>query len=209
MMRTLQTTKGRAVERVIPLSSLSYTSVVSKSEIEEVLGCNSSEYDSGWKALWRMELFKKYANRFLECGERIFTDERVFNTPIPIKVVCCSNMRPHIFEPYLVRPTLGQFIYWWQTYKCSQVELESRFYPILCWSVNLKFMSVSSSFARSNSIFYVDSDGKQYGSKLEMHNLYNLSKSFHEVCRLYPATEYEHFDLEDAIEYLFGERCSR
>lgn len=208
-MRTLQTTKGRAVERVIPLSSLGYTKGVSKSEIEEVLGCHSAEEESGRKALWRTELFVKYANRFLECGERVFADVRVFNTPIPIKVICCSNVQSSIFQPYLVRPTLGQFVYWWQTYKCSQVESDGLLYPILCWSVNLKYMTLSSSFAKPNSVLYVDGGGKQYSSKLEISDLYNLSKSFHDVCRFYPATEYDHFDLEDAIEHLFGEKISR
>ena len=207
-MKALQITKERTVERVIPLSLLGYTKVVGKSEIEKGVH-NSAEFDNNQKAQWRTELFVRYAHRLLEYGDRIYADRRIFNTRIPIRVICCSNLRPSVFEPYLVQPTLGQFIYWWQTYKCSQAEFEGILHPILCWSVNLKYMNLSSSFNEWNSLLCVDSDGGQYCSKLELANLYNLSKSFHEVCRLYPATEYLHFDLEDAIENLFGERISR
>ena len=207
-MKILQVTKERAVERVTPLSLLGYTKGVEMSEIENgVQLCAESLFTQ--KAQWRTGLFLKYAHRLLGCSEQIFANRDVFNTLIPIKVLCCSSMQPNIFAPYIVQPTLGQFAYWWQTYKCSRLESEGILYPIVCWSVNLKFMNLSSSFTERNSLLCIDSDGGQYSSKMELHNLYNLSKSFHEVCKLYPATEYLHFDLEDAIEYLLGEKIER
>ena len=207
-MEKFNVTKVVSVERVTPPALLGYCKAVGQSE-REMCAEYALEFDNREKAKWRTELFVRYAHRLLGCSEQIYADRRVFNTLIPIRVICCSNMKQNVFAPYVVQPTLGQFIYWWQTYKCSQIESEGLLYPILCWSVNLKFLNLSSDFTERNSALYVDSNGKLYCSKLELSDLYNLSKSFHEVCRLYPAEGYAHFDLEDAIEYLFGEKISR
>ena len=93
------------VERVKPLALLATTKMYGAGErvVEEI---SSSEIEPKSKALWRRELLIRYANRLLECSEKIFEDSRLFLTPVPI-----NGTTP-----------LGAVIDWWQNYKCSQAE---------------------------------------------------------------------------------------
>ena len=118
-MKQLQITKGRAVERVKPLSLLGYTKGVGKSEIENGVQY-SAEFDNKQKALWRTELFVKYAHRLLECSEQIFADERLFFTPLPLPLSGWIK-RGVAYSCKDMELTLGHIIDWWQNYKCAQV----------------------------------------------------------------------------------------
>ena len=118
-MKALQITKGRAVERVIPLSLLGYTEGVGKSEIEKCVQY-SAEFDSEQKALWRTELFIKYAHRLLECSEQIFADERLFFTPLPLPLSGWVK-NGGCYQGKHMDLVLGHIIDWWQNYKCAQV----------------------------------------------------------------------------------------
>ena len=208
-MKALQVTKERAVERVIPLSLLGYTEGVGESKIEEVALFNSAGYDIKWKAHWRTYLFVKYAHRFLACSEQIYADERLFFTPLPLSIsgwiksgVCYSGKDMNL--------TLGHIIDWWQNYKCSQVIDENgerhyiygfKFGPLY------KFRPRPAN-AEPDKVSYIGADNRCYTIQPSI-SLLKLGNSIYEVyCRYKHHHCFSYFDLEDAIEYLFGEKVS-
>ena len=208
-MKALQVTKERAVERVIPLSLLGYTEGVGESKIEEVALFNSAGYDIKWKAHWRTYLFVKYAHRFLACSEQIYADERLFFTSLPLSIsgwiksgVCYSGKDMNL--------TLGHIIDWWQNYKCSQVIDENgerhyiygfKFGPLY------KFRPRPAN-AEPDKVSYIGADNRCYTIQPSI-SLFKLGNSIYEVyCRYKYHHCFSYFDLEDAIEYLFGEKVS-
>ena len=208
-MKALQVTKERAVERVIPLSLLGYTEGVGESKIEEVALFNSAGYDIKWKAHWRTYLFVKYAHHFLACSEQIYADERLFFTPLPLSIsgwtksgVCYSGKDMNL--------TLGHIIDWWQNYKCSQVIDENgerhyiygfKFGPLY------KFRPRPAN-AEPDKVSYIGADNRCYTIQPSI-SLFKLGNSIYEVyCRYKHHHCFSYFDLEDAIEYLFGEKVS-
>ena len=208
-MKALQVTKERAVERVIPLSLLGYTEGVGESKIEEVTLFNSAGYDIKWKTHWRTYLFVKYAHRFLACSEQIYADERLFFTPLPLSIsgwiksgVCYSGKDMNL--------TLGHIIDWWQNYKCSQVIDENgerhyiygfKFGPLY------KFRPRPAN-AEPDKVSYIGADNRCYTIQPSI-SLFKLGNSIYEVyCRYKHHHCFSYFDLEDAIEYLFGEKVS-
>lgn len=209
-MEQLQITKGRAVERVKPLSLLGYTKGVGKSEIENGVQY-SAEFDNKQKALWRTELFVKYAHRLLECSEQIFADERLFFTPLPLPLSgwikrggCYSAKDMHL--------TLGHIIDWWQNYKCAQVvdEEGKRHYIYgFAFGPDCKFGRPRPADAEPDKVCCVGEDGRSYLMQPSI-SLFDLGCSIYEVYRRYKHHHcFSHFDLEDAIEYLFGEKVVR
>lgn len=209
-MKTLQTTKGRAVERVIPLSLLDYTQGVGQSEIEKEVKY-SAEFDNEQKALWRTALFVKYAHRLLECREQIFADERLFFTPLPlpvsgwIKSGCCYCSKD-------VQLTLGHIVDWWQNYKCAQVvDEEGRRHYIygFAFGPSYKFGQLRPADAARDKVRYIGDDDRGYRIESSL-SLFCLGCSLYEVyCRYKDHYCRNHFDLEDAIEYLLGEKLYR
>ena len=118
-MKNFDVTKGMPVERVKPLALLATTKMCGAGErvVDEI---SSSEIEPKSKALWRRELLVRYANRLLECSEKIFEDSRLFLTPVPI-----NGTTP-----------LGAVIDWWQNYKCSWAEDSSgKHFPVYGWDV--------------------------------------------------------------------------
>ena len=209
-MKALQTTKGRAVERVIPLSLLDYTKGVGQSEVEKEVKY-SAEFDNEQKMLWRTELFVKYAHRLLECSEQIFADERLFFTPLPLPVsgwiksggcYCGKDMQL----------TLGHIIDWWQNYKCAQVvdeEGKQHYIYGFAFGPIYKFGRPRPADAEPNKVRYIGDDNRGYRIESSL-SLFDLGCSLYEVYRRYK-DHYcrNHFDLEDAIEYLLGEKLYR
>ena len=209
-MKTLQTTKGRAVERVIPLSLLDYTKGVGQSEIENGVQC-STEFDNEQKSLWRTALFVKYAHRLLECSEEIFADERLFFTPLPlpvsgwIKSGCCYRSKD-------MQLTLGHIIDWWQNYKCARVtDEEGKLHYIygFAFGPSYKFGRPRPADAERDKVRYIGDDDRAYRIESSL-SLFDLGCSLYEVYRRY-RYHYcrNYFDLEDAIEYLLGEKLYR
>ena len=209
-MKALQTTKGRAVERVIPLSLLDYTKGVGKSEIEKGVQC-STEFDNEQKSLWRTALFVKYAHRLLERSEEIFADERLFFTPLPlpvsgwIKSGGCYRVKD-------MRLTLGHIIDWWQNYKCAQVvDEDGKPHCIYGFVLGFtgKFGRPRPADAEPDKVRYIGDDNCGYRIQSSI-SLLELGCSLYEVYRRYKDIySCSHFDLEDAIEYLLGEKIKR
>ena len=209
-MKALQVTKERAVERVIPLSLLGYTKGVGKSKKE----CGvqySAEFDSKQKALWRTELFVRYAHRLLECSEQIYADERLFFTPLPLPLSGWIK-RGGVYSGKDIHLTLGHIIDWWQNYKCAQVvdeEGKQHYIYGFAFGPIYKFGRPRPADAEPNKVRYIGDDDCGYRIQASL-SLYDLGCSLYEVYRRYKHHYYrDHFDLEDAIEYLLGEKVSR
>ena len=188
-MKNFSVTKGMPVERVKPLALLATTKVCGAGEraIEENY---SSEIEPKNKALWRRELLVRYANRLLECSEKIFEDSRLFLTPVPI-----NGSTP-----------LGVVIDWWQSYKCSQAEdSNGKHYPIYNWDFGpYTKMGHLCNADHTRGVYYVGDDGAYFAPA---EQVVCLRDSLQEVCDHYQNITSIHgvFDLEDAIELLLGE----
>ena len=208
-MKTLQFTKDRTVERVKPLSSLGYTEGFGKSRIENGVQ-GSADFDNKQKAQWRTELFVRYAHRFLECSERIYADERLFFTPLPLPISGWIK-RGIAYSSKDMNLTLGHIIDWWQNYKCSQIVDESgerhyiygfHFGPCYKYRPRPKDADL-------DKVYCIGEDGQSYLIYPSI-SLFDLGYSVYEVYRRYKHHHcFSHFDLEDAIEYLFGEKILR
>lgn len=190
-MKNFNVTKGMPVERVKPLALLATTKMYGAGErvVEKI---SSSEIEPKSKALWRRELLIRYANRLLECSEKIFEDSRLFLTPVPI-----NGTTP-----------LGEVIDWWQNYKCSWAEdSNGKHYPIYGWDFGpYTKMGHLCNADHTRGVYYVGDDGDGYFAPTEQ--VAGLRNSLQEVCDRYQNISSIHgvFDLEDAIELLLGER---
>ena len=199
----IQFTKDVSVERVTPPALLGYCKAVGTSK-REVCTEFAHEMDNIEKAKWRTALFVRYAERLLESSEKIFADQRLFYTPLPLPLQMWSR-RGGVYSPAGVRLTLGHIIVWWQNYKCAQIENDAgeRHYIYGSESSRGKFGYPS----KPHRIRYIGNDGEGYNTETDISPI-ELGNSLYEVCR-----EYEHyssyFDLEDAIEHLFGEKVYR
>lgn len=207
-MKTAQFTKDVSVERVTPPALLGYTEGVGTSE-KEKSASYAQEFDRNEKAKWRTELFVKYAHRLMGCSERIFADERLFYTPIPLplsgweKRGCCYEVRR-------IEPTLGQIVDWWQTYKCSQVvddSGEKHYIYGFNFGTQCKFGHRPSE-VKPDMVRYIGDDNCGYRTEVAI-SLFTLGNSLYEVCTKYqsPPLGGCSFDIEDAIELLLGEKC--
>lgn len=209
-MKALQTTKGRAVERVIPLSLLDYTKGVGKSEIEKGVQY-SAEFDNKQKVLWRTELFVKYAHRLLECSERIYADDRLFFTPLPLPISGWIKS-DGCYRGKDMQLTLGHIIDWWQNYKCAQVvdeEGKSHYIYGFAFGPVYKFGRPRPADAEPDKVRYIGDDDCGYRIQSSL-SLLDLGCSLYEVYRRYKDRYCcSHFDLEDAIEHLLGEKVAR
>ena len=199
-MKTVQFTKGMSVERVTPPALLGYCKAVGKSERE--MGAEyAQEFDNYEKAKWRTELFVRYAPRLLECSEKIFADERLFFTPLPLPLkLWAKNGRG--YSPTEMRLTLGHILDWWQNYKCAQVEDEEGKLRYI-----FGFDVVRGKFGfptKPYKVRYIGDGGQCYCTTIDT-SIPELGSSLYEVCSQY-GTSNHHFDLEDAIEYLLGEK---
>lgn len=199
-MRTFQTTKGRAVERVIPLSSLGYCKAVGKSEREEC-AAYAQAFDNCEKARWRTGLFVRYAHRLLECSERVFADERLFYAPLPLPLRMWAKKGAG-YTPVEMSLTLGHILVWWQDYRCAQVVSEDgeRHYIFGFDIVRGKFGFPTKPY----KLRYIGKEGQAYCTETDI-SIPELGASLYEVCCQY-GTSNSYFELEDAIEYLLGER---
>ncbi len=190
-MKNFNVTKGMPVERVKPPALLATTKMYGAGErvVEEI---SSSEIEPKSKALWRRELLIRYANRLLECSEKIFEDSRLFLTPVPI-----NGTTP-----------LGEVIDWWQNYKCSWAEdSNGKHYPIYGWDFGpYTKMGHLCNADHTRGVYYVGDDGDGYFAPTEQ--VAGLRNSLQEVCDRYQNISSIHgvFDLEDAIELLLGEK---
>lgn len=209
-MKALQITKGRAVERVIPLSLLGYTEGVGKSEIEKCVQY-SAEFDSEQKALWRTELFIKYAHRLLKCSEQIFADERLFFTPLPLPLSGWVK-NGGCYQGKHMDLVLGHIIDWWQNYKCAQVvdEEDKRHYIYgFAFGSDCKFGRPQSADAEPDKVRFIGDDNCGYRIQSSL-SLFDLGSSLYEVYGRYKEIyNRNHFDLEDAIAHLLDERVAR
>ena len=189
-MKNFNVTKGMPVERVKPLALLATTKMYGAGErvVEEI---SSSEIEPKSKALWRRELLIRYANRLLECSEKIFEDSRLFLTPVPI-----NGTTP-----------LGVVIDWWQNYKCSWAEdSNGKHYPIYGWDFGpYTKMGHLCNADHTRGVYYVGDDDGYFAPTEQVAGLRN---SLQEVCDRYQNISSIHgvFDLEDAIELLLGEK---
>ena len=195
-----QFTKDVSVERVTPLALLGYCKAVGKSEREE-----SAEYAQRFnneeKARWRTALFVRYAHRLLECSEKIFADEQLFYTPLPLPMKVWAKQGVS-YTPTEVRLTLGHIIVWWQNYKCAQVENENgeRHYIYAFDITRGKFGFPTKPY----KVRYIGDDTQGYSVEID-RSLVELGSSLHEVCSQYGGST-SYFDLEDAREFLLGEK---
>lgn len=194
-----QFTKDVSVERVIPPALLGYCKAVGKSEREKRIEF-AHEFDSCEKAKWRTALFVQYAHRLLEHSEKIFADERLFYTPLPLPLKVWAKSG-RCYAPAEIRLTLGHIITWWQNYKCAQVENDAgeRYYIYAFDITHGKFGFPTTPY----KVRYIGDDG---GYCVETdRSIPELGNSLHDVCLQYRNHD-THFELEDAIEYLLGEK---
>lgn len=201
-----QITKDVSVERVTPPALLGHCKAVgtSKREVREEL---AQEFDGQQKRRWRTELFVRYGHRLLECSERIFGDERLFFTPLPLQLSGWerSNGCYHS-TPLDLR--LGHIIAWWQNYKCSQVENENGCHYIygFRFGTQCKFGYKPAEII-PNKVLFIGADNESYSTEID-RSLLELGCSLQELYNHYPKSPLcsATFDLEDAIEYLLGEK---
>ena len=199
IMKT-QFTKDVSVERVTPPALLGYCKAVGLSEREERSEF-AQEFDNAEKAKWRTALFVRYADRLLECSERIFADERLFYTPLPLPLkVWAKSGRS--YAPIKVRLTLGHVLAWWQNYKCAQVESEGgELHYIYAFDITTGKFGFPTKPYR---VGYIGDDGQGYHTEVSTP-IPELGYSLYEVSSQYGSSEL-YFELEDAIEHLFGEK---
>ena len=199
-METTQFAKVVSVERVTPPALLGYCKAVGKSEKEK--GAEyAREFDNGEKAEWRTALFVRYAHRLMACSERIFADERLFYTPLPLPLkLWAKNGRG--YSPVEAKLMLGHILAWWQNYRCAQVENEDgeHYYIFGFDIVRGKFGFPTKPY----KVRYIGKEGQCYTIETDI-SIPELGNSLYEVCSQY-RTSTDHFDLEDAIEYLLGEK---
>ncbi len=208
-MKALQVTKERAVERVTPLSLLGYTKGVGKSKIENGVQ-DFTDFDNKQKALWRTELFVRYAHRLLECSERIYADERLFFTPLPLSI--SGWIKSDVtYSGRDMTLTLGHIVDWWQNYKCSQIvdEAGEKHYIYgFHFGPTYKYRPRPQD-AEPDKVCCIGEGGRNYLMQPSL-SLLDLGCSIYEVYRRYKHHHcFAYFDLEDAIEYLFGEKIYR
>ena len=199
-MEKFNVTKVVSVERVTPPALLGYCKAVGKSEKEK--GAESAqEFDNCGKAKWRTALFVRYAHRLMECSERIFADERLFYTPLPLPLnLWAKNGRG--YSPVEAKLTLGHILAWWQNYRCAQAENENGEHYYICG-----FDIVRGKFGfptKPYKVRYIGKEGQCYSVETNI-SIPELGNSLYEVYSQY-GTSNDHFDLEDAIEYLLGEK---
>jgi hypothetical protein len=213
-------TKDVSVERVTPPAPLGYCKAVGKSErverMELAQGVGNQDFDNRnfdnqEKAKWRAELFVRYAHRLLACSEEIFADKRLFYTPLPLPLKMWIR-RGNSYTPTGLRPTLGHIIVWWQNYKCAQVADEKgRLHYIYGFAFGpiCKFGRPRPADAEPDKVRYIGGDDCGYRIPTS-HSLFDLGCSLYEVYRRYKHHYCrDHFDLEEAIEFLLGEKVSR
>ena len=206
-MKATLFTKDVSVERVTPPALLGNCKAVSKSE-REVRTELAQEFDSEQKRKWRTELFVRYAHRLLECREKIFADERLFFTPLPLPLSGWVK-NGGCYESQLLPLTLGHIMDWWQNYKCSQVVDEAGEHHYIygfSFGTQCKF-GYKPKDIRPDRVLFVGADNRSYRVEAD-RSLLVLGSSLYEVCNRYPQSPLcmATFDLEDAIEYLLGER---
>jgi hypothetical protein len=195
-----QFTKGVSVERVTPPTLLGYCKAVGKSERDERNEL-AQDFDSTEKAKWRTALFVRYAKRLLASSEKIFADERLFHTPLPLPLKVWARQGLG-YTPTEAKLTLGHIIVWWQDYRCSQVEndMGEHHYIYAFDIIPGKFGLPSKPYR----VRYIGDNGHSYCTEID-RSLFELGNSLFEICSQYRGCT-SHFDLEDAIEHLLGER---
>ena len=199
-METTQFAKVVPVERVTPPALLGYCKAVGKSEKEK--GAEyAREFDNGEKAKWRTALFVRYAHRLMACSERIFADERLFYTPLPLPLKLWAKSGRG-YTPVEMRLTLGHILVWWQNYRCAQVEDEAgEHHYIFGFDITRgKFGFPTKPY----KVRYIGEEGQCYTIETDI-SIPELGNSLYEVCSQY-GTSNDYFDLEDAIEYLLNEK---
>ena len=199
-MEKFNVTKGVSVERVTPPALLGYCKAVGKSEKEKCAEY-AQEFDNREKAKWRTALFVRYAHRLMECSERIFADERLFYTPLPLPLKFWAKSGRG-YTPVEMRLTLGHILVWWQNYRCAQVEDEAgEHHYIFGFDITRgKFGFPTKPY----KVRYIGEEGQTYCIATDT-SIPELGASLYEVCSQYRAGN-EYFDLEDTIEYLLGEK---
>ncbi len=202
-----QFTKCVSVERVTPPALLGYCKAVGKSEREKRTEL-AQVFDGEQKRKWRRELFVRYAHRLLECSEKIFADERLFFTPLPLPLSGWAKSG-HCYESKPLDITLGHIIAWWQSYRCSQVENSdgSRHYIYgFAFGTQPKF-GYNPREITPDKVLFIGADNEGYRTETNS-SLLKLGSSLHEVCSQYQKSPLcmATFELEDAIEILLGER---
>lgn len=202
-----QFTKGVSVERVTPPALLGYCKAVGQSKREERTEL-AQEFDSEQKRKWRTELFVRYAHRLLECSEKIFADERLFFTPLPLRLNGWTQSGS-VYESKPIDLTLGHIIAWWQSYNCSQVENQegNRYYIYgFDFGTQCKFGYRPKEII-PDKVLFIGANNEGYSTEIDK-SLFKLGNSLFEVYAQYPNPSIcrSTFDLEDAIEYLLEER---
>ncbi len=204
-MKTIKTTKGVSVERVTPPALLGFTKCAGKSERVESESF-TLEFDKEKKNRWRTELFVRYARHLLEKSDKIYADERLFYSEVPLPISCWSK-NGSLYEGQRVTPTLGHIIYWWQNYRCSQVEdKDGRHHFIYGFAFSPMRKFCQSEREDVDKVLYVGDD--DHGHRVAVdRSLFEIGTSLNEVCSRYgnhPPTR-SCFELEDAIALLLGE----
>lgn len=199
-METTQLAKVVSVERVTPPALLGYCKAVGQSEKEKCAEY-AQEFDNREKAKWRTALFVRYVHRLMGCSERIFADERLFYTPLPLPLKLWAKSGRG-YTPVEMRLTLGHILVWWQNYRCAQVEDEAgEHHYIFGFDITRgKFGFPTKPY----KVRYIGEEGQTYCIATDT-SIPELGASLYEVCSQYRAGN-EYFDLEDAIEYLLGEK---
>lgn len=200
-------TKGVSVERVKPLALLGHCKAEGMSK---KMSCEEVAQELGnEKERWRREILVRYAKRLLGCSERIFEDDRLFHTQIPLTLNGMERTAYGIYEGSRTTLSLGKLIDWWENYKCSQVEDENGELHYICgvkWAPRRRFAKCDGE-SEKDRVIYIGRDNECYSVAVD-RPVIDLQCSINEVCKRYPerALRHNEFDLEDAIEHLLGEK---
>ncbi len=142
----------------------------------------TDDYEGDDRALREKELFFKNAYRLFENRDVILADSRLSMAQLPFS---------RAFEGI---PTLGEYLVWWQNYRCSQVENEQ---GERCFVYNY--------FFKSSNCHCVDRQGRAFSAEIDASS--DLRASFGEArsmlksCSIY-TSERDVCSLEQVIEVL-------
>ena len=140
--------------------------------------------NASWKELFFKEAFFLYEHR-----EAIYSDERMFCTPLPF-----DNNLAYSGNYGLDNATLGVYLEWWDS--CERVVLKERDEV-----VELTYFIAGSPLSGINTCAVVDRDGKPRRHSFIEKHFSEIWRSFEEINSRYEVEKQSHpaFTLEETI----------
>ena len=167
----------------LPLIESDYSKIMEGCEaspVSEILP--ESECGDTAQSTRAMEVFFKNAYRLFAKRDVILSDSRLSRAQLPFS---------RVFEG---TATLGEYLVWWQNYRCSQIEEEQGEHYL-----------IYNYFFKSSVCHYVDREGRTFsadiGSSVALRASFAEARSLLKSCSIY-TSEREICTLEQVVEIL-------